>query len=85
MEAGLRHATGEGADAKSMLVPILMTSRWVMERISLHYALAASYTLAGVFVAAIGSLADTPVATSIAMLSLCIVRCGNAAHELAAG
>jgi len=40
---------------------------WVMDRVNPHYALAASYTLAGVFVAAIGGLADAPVAASIAV------------------
>nr|WP_311529499.1 aromatic acid/H+ symport family MFS transporter [uncultured Ralstonia sp.] len=40
---------------------------WLMDRINPHYVLAASYALAGVFVAAIGSLASTPWAASIAI------------------
>ena len=40
---------------------------WLMDRINPHYVLAASYALAGVFVAAIGSLAGTPWAAAVAV------------------
>jgi AAHS family 4-hydroxybenzoate transporter-like MFS transporter len=60
---------------------------WVMDRANPHYVLAASYTLAGVFVAAIGSLADAPVAASIAVFlaGFCVSGSQVGANALSAG
>lgn len=59
---------------------------WLMDRINPHYVLAASYALAGVFIAAIGSLASTPWAASVAIFlaGFCISGSQVGANALSA-
>ena len=59
---------------------------WLMDRINPHYVLAVSYALAGVFVAAIGSLASAPVAAGAAVFlaGFCISGSQVGANALSA-
>lgn len=60
---------------------------WLMDRFNPHYVLAASYALAGVFVAAIGSLAGAPVAAGAAVFlaGFCVSGSQVGANALSAG
>lgn len=60
---------------------------WLMDRFNPHYVLAISYALAGVFVAAIGSLADTPMLAGAAVFlaGFCISGSQVGANALSAG
>lgn len=59
---------------------------WLMDRINPHYVLATSYALAGVFIAAIGSLASAPLAASVAVFlaGFCISGSQVGANALSA-
>jgi len=59
---------------------------WLMDRINPHYVLATSYALAGVFIAAIGSLASAPLAASAAVFlaGFCISGSQVGANALSA-
>jgi AAHS family 4-hydroxybenzoate transporter-like MFS transporter len=57
-----------------------------MDRVNPHYVLAASYALAGVFIAAVGSLATTPwaAATAVFLAGFCISGSQVGANALSA-
>jgi MFS transporter, AAHS family, 4-hydroxybenzoate transporter len=59
---------------------------WLMDRINPHYVLAISYALAGIFIAAIGSLTGTPWLVGLAVFGagLCISGSQVGANALAA-
>ncbi|CAJ0896285.1 MFS transporter [Ralstonia flatus] len=59
---------------------------WLMDRVNPHYVLAASYALAGVFIAAVGSLATTPwaAATAVFLAGFCISGSQVGANALSA-
>ena len=59
---------------------------WLMDRVNPHYVLAISYALAGVFIAAIGSLTDSPVLAGLAVFcaGFCISGSQVGANALAA-
>jgi len=60
---------------------------WLMDRINPHYVLAASYALAGIFIAAIGALATMPLAAAVAVFlaGFCISGSQVGANALSAG
>jgi len=60
---------------------------WLMDRIDAHRVLAVSYALAGVFIAAIGSLTGSPVLVGIAVFcaGFCISGSQVGANALSAG
>ena len=60
---------------------------WLMDRINPHYVLAVNYALAGVFIAAIGSLTGTPWLVGLAVFGagFCISGSQVGANALAAG
>lgn len=59
---------------------------WLMDRFNPHYVLAASYALAGVFIAAIGSLTSTPWLVGLAVFAagFCISGSQVGANALSA-
>jgi AAHS family 4-hydroxybenzoate transporter-like MFS transporter len=59
---------------------------WLMDRANPHYVLAVSYTLAGVFVAALGCLTATPVLAGAAVFAagFCVSGSQTGAYALAA-
>ncbi|MGO4304991.1 MFS transporter [Cupriavidus sp. RAF12] len=60
---------------------------WLMDRFNPRFVLAGSYALAGVFIAAIGNLADAPVAAGVAVFlaGFCISGSQVGANALSAG
>jgi AAHS family 4-hydroxybenzoate transporter-like MFS transporter len=59
---------------------------WLMDRFNPHYVLAASYTLAGIFVAALGSLTATPGLAGVAVFAagFCVSGSQIGAYALSA-
>jgi AAHS family 4-hydroxybenzoate transporter-like MFS transporter len=59
---------------------------WLMDRFNQHYVLAVSYALAGVFIAAIGSLTATPLLVGLAVFGagFCISGSQVGANALSA-